>query len=207
MSEHSIKSYIAKSQVVLMEPDMDDLQAIRRLKNGDIGGLELLIAGYQAKAVRTAYLVTHDEPMAEDIVQDAFVHFYERVRHFDERRRFEPYFLRCIVNAALNAVEKEGRSTALLDEAFDLCALERVLSQALSVEAQVEFAELEGEILQALRDLSPRQRAVAVQRYYLEMSEKEMTEALKIAPGTVRWLLNAARTRLRTLLSSERSVE
>ncbi len=39
---------------------MDDLQAIRRLKNGDIGGLEILIARYQAKAVRTAYLVTHE---------------------------------------------------------------------------------------------------------------------------------------------------
>ena len=73
---------------------MDDLQAIRRLKNGDMGGLEILIACYQAKAVRTAYLVTHNEPMAEDVVQDAFVRFYERVRHFDERRPFEPYFLR-----------------------------------------------------------------------------------------------------------------
>lgn len=186
---------------------MDDLQAIRRLKSGDMGGLELLIACYQAKAVRTAYLVTHDEPMAEDVVQDTFVRFFKRVRHFDERRPFEPYFLRCVVNAALNAIEKESRSTASIDEAVDLSALEQVLSQALSVEAQVEFAELECEIHRALSALSPRQRAVAVQRYYLGMSEKEMTEALKLAPGTVRWLLNGARTRLRALLSSERSME
>jgi DNA-directed RNA polymerase specialized sigma24 family protein len=45
-----------------------------------------------------------------------------------------------------------------------------------------------------------------VQRYFLEMSEKEMAEQLEAAPGTVKWLLNAARTRLRSLLS-ERSVE
>ena len=44
---------------------MDVLQAIRLLKNGDMGGLEILIACYQAKAVRTAYLVTHDELMAK----------------------------------------------------------------------------------------------------------------------------------------------
>lgn len=186
---------------------MDDLQAIRRLKNGDLGGLELLIASYQAKAVRTAYLVTHDEPLAEDVVQDTFVRFYQRVRFFEESRPFEPYFLRCVVNAALNALEKENRSTAALDGESDLHGLEQVLSRALSVEDQVEFAELEREIHRALSALSPRQRAVAVQRYYLEMSEKEMTEALKIAPGTVRWLLNAARVRLRALLSSERSVE
>lgn len=186
---------------------MDDLQAIHRLKNGDIGGLELLIACYQAKAVRTAYLVTHDEPMAEDVVQDAFIRFYERVRHFDEHRPFEPYFLRCVVNAALNAIEKESHITSSLDHEADYAGLEKLLSRALSVEEQVEFSELTREILRTLRALSPRQRAVAVQRYYLGMSEKEMTEALEIAPGTVKWLLNAARTRLRTLLSSERSVE
>ncbi len=186
---------------------MDDLQAIRRLKNGDIGGMERLIACYQDKAVRTAYLVTHDEPMAEDVVQDAFVRFYERVRHFDERRPFEPYFLRSVVNAALNAIEKTSRSDASLDEDMNLCTFERLLSRAISVEAQVEFSELKREIVQALGALSPRQRAVAVQRYYLEMSEKEMTEALGIAPGTVKWLLNAARARLRALLNSERSVE
>jgi len=190
-----------------MEPDMDDLQAIHRLKNGDVGGLEILIARYQAKAVRTAYLVTHDEPMAEDVVQDVFVRFYERARHFDERRLFEPYFLRCVVNSALNAVEKENRSAAFPDEEIEPHALECLLAWASSVEEQVEFAQLKREIHQALGALSPRQRAVAVQRYYLEMSEKEMTEALEIAPGTVKWLLNAARARLRTLLGSQRSVE
>ncbi|RPJ52009.1 MAG: sigma-70 family RNA polymerase sigma factor [Chloroflexi bacterium] len=186
---------------------MDDLQAIRRLKNGDIGGLEILIACYQAKAVRTAYLVTHNEPLAEDVVQDAFVRFYERARLFDERRPFEPYFLRIVVNSALNALEKESRAAASLDEETDLYTFERLLARANSVEEQVEFAQMKRELHQALGKLSPRQRAVAVQRYYLEMSEKEMTEALDIAPGTVKWLLNAARARLRNLLGSERSVE
>ncbi len=43
---------------------MEDLQAIRRLKHGDLGGLECLIAQYQEKALRAAFLITHDEPMA-----------------------------------------------------------------------------------------------------------------------------------------------
>ena len=182
---------------------MDDLQAIRRLKSGDIGGLEILIARYQAKAVRTAYLVTHHEPLAEDVVQDVFVRFYERVRHFDESRAFEPYFLRSVVNAALNVIEKENHAITF-SETTDTLALEKLLARASSVEAQVEFSQLKGEILDALEQLSPRQRVVVVQRYYLEMSEKEMTEALDVAPGTVKWLLNAARGRLRALLGSER---
>ena len=46
-----------------------------------------------------------------------------------------------------------------------------------------------------------------VLRYCLEMSEKEMTEILSVAPGTVKWLLNAARGRLRALLRPERISE
>ena len=187
------------------------LQAIRRLKNGDIGGLEILIARYQARAVRTAYLVTHDEPIAEEVVQDAFIRFYERARHFDAHRAFEPYFLRMVFYGALNTLQKESRSAAPLDEEMDLSALEGLLACASArgggVEEQVELEEQKRAIHQALGALSPRQRAVAVQRYYLDMSEKEMSAALDVAPGTVKWLLNAARARLRSLLSSVRSVE
>jgi RNA polymerase sigma-70 factor (ECF subfamily) len=189
-----------------MESEMDDLQAIRRLKNGDIGGLEVLIACYQVKTVQTAYLVTQHEPMAEDVAQDAFVRFYERARYFDETRPFEPYFLRSVVNLALNAVAKEHAATRF-DEDLDAPELQALLARAVSVEAQVEYAQLKTEIARALKSLSPRQRAAVVLRYDLGMSEKEMTEALKVAPGTIKWLLNAARSRLRMLLKPERISE
>lgn len=185
---------------------MDDLQAIRRLQSGDIGGLEILIVRYQAKAVRTAYLVTHVVSIAEEVVQDAFIRFYERAHHFDEHRAFEPYFLRIVVHAALNAVERESRSTASLDDT-ELHGLEQLLACANTVEDQVEFEQLKGAIRQAIAALPPRQRAAAVQRYYLDMTEAEMSEALDVTPGTVKWLLHAARSRLRTLLSWERGEE
>ena len=52
-----------------------------------------------------------------------------------------------------------------------------------------------------MQNLSPRQRAVIVQRYFLEMSEKEMAQASGAAAGTIKWLLNAGRERLRVLLA------
>jgi RNA polymerase sigma-70 factor (ECF subfamily) len=188
---------------------MEDLLAIRRLKRGEIVGLECLIARYQAKALRTAFLITHDEPLAEDIVQDAFVRFYERARYFDEARPFEPYFLRSVLNAALNCIEREKKSRSFTDDlpGLDTSELESLLEQAVSVEEQVEFNTLKWQITDAIAKLPPRQRAVIVQRYYLEMSEKEMSQALDSPPGTIKWLLNAARDRLRSLLGSERMAE
>lgn len=186
---------------------MDDLEAIRRLKNGDIGGLEILIVRYQAKAVRTAYLVTHAEPIAEEVVQEAFIRFYKRVHHFDEQRPFEPYFLRMVMYAALNEIEKEKRSSAPLNEDTDLCGLENLLNRSSTIEEQVEFHQLKEEIHQAINALSPRQRVAAIQRYYLNMSETEMSQAMAITPGTVKWLLHAARARLCIMLGSLRRLE
>jgi RNA polymerase sigma-70 factor, ECF subfamily len=192
-----------------LEQKMDDVEAMRRLKHGDIGGLETLIARYQVRAVRTAYLVTHDEPLAEDVVQDAFVRLFQRGRNFDESRPFEPYLMRSVINCALNAIEKNSRWVPVdgCQDSEALEALESLLVRAASVEEQVEFAQLKDEISTALSCLPPRQRAVIVQRYYLEMSEKEMAETLDIAPGTIKWLLNKARTRLRRLLGSQRSAQ
>jgi RNA polymerase sigma factor (sigma-70 family) len=79
--------------------------------------------------------------------------------------------------------------------------------EAVTVEEEVEYSRLKGEIAAALAALPPRQRMVIVQRYYLGMNEKEMAETLSAPPGTIKWLLNAARQRLRTLLSAERNVE
>ncbi len=185
---------------------MPDKESIRRLKNGDIGGLETLIARYQLKAVRAAYFIVQDEPTAEDIVQDTFLHIYDCIRYFDESRPFEPYLMRSVINTAFNVARKCERSTTPGNDG-SLDGLDRLLSRADSVENQIEFTEIKSQILEAIASLPARQRAAVVQRYYLEMSEQEMAAALGAAPGTVKWLLNAARNRLRALLGAERNAK
>ena len=182
---------------------MDDLQAIQRLKDGDIGGLETLVMRHQAKAVRSAFLITHDETLAEDVVQETFVRIYHRINNFDPFRPFEPYLLRSVVNAALNIAQIARH----LSMEGDLDQVEGLLSQAASVESELEYIQLKQRIVAALAELEPRQRAVMVQRYYLEMSEKEMAIALDAPPGTVKWLLNTARAKLHDLLGSEKRAE
>jgi RNA polymerase sigma-70 factor, ECF subfamily len=183
---------------------MSDQDAIERLKRGDINGLESLIDRYQLKAVRVAYFIVQDEHAAEDIVQEVFVRLYERIRYFDSSRPFQPYLMRCVVNMAINSAQKNERFLPRQNDG-NLGKLENILAQAESVESQVELAEINQRILVAIAKLPLRERTVVVQRYYLEMSEKEMAAALEAAPGTVKWLLNAARTHLRILLTAERS--
>jgi RNA polymerase sigma-70 factor (ECF subfamily) len=187
-----------------MEKVMQDAEAICRLKRGEIDGLETLVERYQVSAVRTAYLVVQDEALAEDVAQETFLRIFQRVRFFDETRPFKPYLLRSVVNAALDTIAKLKYETEFDGESGEI---DRLMDQAMSIEAQAEAGELREQILAAIARLPPRQRAVIVQRYYLEMSEAEMALTLDAPAGTIKWLLNAGRARLQTVLGVERSAK
>ncbi len=180
---------------------MDDAAAIRCLKTGDFHGLEHLMRRYQVRALRAAFLITGDPARAEDAVQEVFFRMFRRPGSIDEGRAFEPYLMRSVVNSALNAC-RDGRRSVSLDG--NMQSLERLITQAASPESQDEYSQMRTEIMNALQELPARQRAAIVQRYYLDMSEKEMAHELEAAPGTVKWLLSSARATLRRLLNKER---
>ena len=162
-----------------------------------------LVSRYQVKAVRAAYLITRDVGLAEDVVQDSFIRAYRAIWGFNASHPFEPWFMRSVVNAAVKVMQRSARQVEVGDEA-DESLFAELVSRITSVEEQVESIEIQNEIWNAMQKLSPRQRAVIVQRYFLDMSEKEMAHESGAAVGTIKWLLNAARERLRLLLA-ERS--
>jgi RNA polymerase sigma-70 factor (ECF subfamily) len=96
------------------------------------------------------------------------------------------------------------RSTRQVEIDADEIVFANLAQRVESVESQVESIEAQDQIWAALQELSPRQRAVIVQKYFLGMSEAEMADQSDTATGTIKWLLNAARERLRELLA-ERS--
>jgi RNA polymerase sigma-70 factor (ECF subfamily) len=181
---------------------MTETEAIIRLKQGDIGGLELLVRRHQTEALRAVYLIVHDRATAEDIVQTAFIRAYERIAQFDAQRPFRPWFLRIVINDALKITTRQNRRISLdavLDEAES--ALVDFLKESRSnPDDLAEITDTRRTIWQALRKLSSPQRAAIVQRYYLGLSESEMAAAADCAPGTIKWRLYAAKERLRMLL-------
>jgi RNA polymerase sigma-70 factor (ECF subfamily) len=176
---------------------LDDLEAIQRMKRGDIGGLAALVERYQVRAVRTAFLITQDQALAEDVVQAAFLRIFRRISQFDLARPFAPYFMRAVVNAAVQASQKQQRHVSLDDGDTVFDALP---DPTPGPDSTLEAAELQHTVWQALQKLPPDQRAAIVMRYYLDFSEAEMSAALNSPPGTVKWRLHTARKQLRALL-------
>lgn len=184
-------------------PSLEETQAIARLKNGDLDGLEVLITSYQVKAVHAAYLVTGDAEMAQDVVQDAFLHAAEKITQFDESRPFGPWFLKSVINAALKAAKRRGRMVPLdpsQNEGTD--AFVNWLTDAgPRPEQMMEIKETQRVVWNALKQLSPEQRAVIILHHYLGMDAEEITNKVHRPTTTVYWWLRTARNRLRELLS------
>ncbi|MBI5960364.1 MAG: sigma-70 family RNA polymerase sigma factor [Chloroflexi bacterium] len=178
---------------------MDEQTAIRRLKHGDIDGLGDLVRHYEVQAVRAAYLITHDRALAEDVVQTTFLRIYQHIHQYDEQRPFAPWLMRSVINAAILAAQRQQRDVSL-DNAGDVTWADLLPDSAPGPENQMEQAELREAVWQALDRLSPEQRAAVVLRYFLEMSDDEMSGQLDISASTVRWRLHTARKQLRVLL-------
>jgi RNA polymerase sigma-70 factor (ECF subfamily) len=175
--------------------------AIAQLRRGDIRGLDVLMRIYQVRALRAAYVVTRDLPLAEDIVQSAFIRAYERIGQYDASRPFGPWFLRSVVNSAVRAAE--GRQRLVLlggTRAPDDADANDAVSREPDPETLMLQTETYEELWQALDRLPPAQRAAAVLRLYLELPEAETAAQLGIPTGTVKSRVNAARTRLRLML-------
>lgn len=177
---------------------MDEKEAISLLIRKDLEGLTWLIEKYQIRALRAAVLVTRDRDLAEDVVQGKFVELYRRVHTFDLNRPFAPWFLRGVVNAAIDATQPQKQELSSVD---CLVEFERLADQASLPETKLLQKELAQKVQQSLDSLSPEQRGTVVMRYYLEMSEEEIAQAAQVPKGTVKWRLHHARRRLQKILS------
>lgn len=180
----------------------EERQALRRLRQGDIRGLETLVRRYQVQAVRAAYLISQDRQLAEDVVQEAFLRVFERIDQFDLSRPFGPWFFRLVVNDTLKAVARRSREQSMDDGPEGLSLADLLADPQPGPEEAVERSDLHDQVWEALERLSPAQRAVVVQRYYLGLPEREIAWRQNRAPGTVKRHLHDARRRLRRWLSA-----
>ncbi|MCA9905904.1 MAG: RNA polymerase sigma factor, partial [Anaerolineae bacterium] len=117
----------------------------------------------------------------------------------------QPWFMRIVVNQALQAMQRARRELSLdgarstADDDVKTLA-DWLYDPAPPPDTAVEQAELKRQVRQALTALAPEERAAVVMRYYLDFSEREIAEALDRPTGTVKWRLHEARKQLRVLL-------
>ncbi len=142
----------------------------------DAAVAELFLA-HRLGLVRLAFLLVGDQETAEDVVQDAFAALQRRWSRLADHDRMLPYLRVAVVNGCRMVHRRRvvvGRFTGDRETPF------------WSAEAATLLGETRREVLVAVRALPRRQREAVVLRYYLDLSEAEISEAMGVSRGTVK---------------------
>jgi RNA polymerase sigma-70 factor (sigma-E family) len=140
--------------------------------------------------VRLGYALTGDTGHAEDLAQAAFARAYAswgRVRRAGDP---DAYVRRIVINEHRNRFRKRRVPEELRGDLADAPPGGQVAGPG------PEPGEQQA-LLDALRALGPRQRAVVVLRYWLDLSEAETAAALNCSVGTVKSQASRALATLR----------
>jgi RNA polymerase sigma factor (sigma-70 family) len=173
-----------------------------RARSGDVDAFAQLVRRHEASAIRIASLIC-GSAHAEDAAQEAFVRAFRSLHRFDTEREFRPWFIRILTNVAKNTVRSERR---YLDVTLRAPHLAPGMAEPTEDPDTVALAEQRAMVLHALMALPERDRLILACRWFEEMSEKQIADALDLKPGTVKSRLSRAMDRLREQLATTEAV-
>ena len=150
-------------------------------------GFAQFVEARRRALLRTAWLLTGDWALAEDLVQTALVRSWPRWERIWRRGDPEMYVRRVMVNTWAGWRRRRWRAEQPSGAVPDSPA-----AGDLAAEAALRVA-----VRGALGSLSDRQRAVLVLRVFDDLSEAQVAEVLGCAVGTVKSTLAHAVARLR----------
>ena len=143
--------------------------------------------------LRYATLLCGDRDEAADLVQDALVKTFGRLRNGFGVESAEAYVRRVILNTHLDG----GRRRSLWRRVAPLEYVpEEAPSDALTTDARLD---LHGE----LRKLTPRERACLVLRYYDDLRVDDIATTLGLSSGTVKRYLSDGLAKMAVALAPE----
>jgi len=156
--------------------------------------LEQLYAAHWRQLVRLSVLLVRDVATAEEIVQDAFVAVHDRWSRLRDHDRALAYLRQAVVNRSRSALRHRGVVARH-------AARETAPRDVPGAEENALAADRRGAVLDAMRELPDRQREVLALRYYLDLSEAQIADALGISRGAVKSHASRGAATLRSLLS------
>ena len=153
-------------------------------------GLDELVRTRGPALVGYAYLLCGDRREAEDLVQDALVKAFSRGRNGLRAVSIEGYVRRTMLTTYVDGFRRRKRWAAvrhLVTPDEDTGAPDTGVTERMA-------------IAQALRSLSPRERACVVLRFYDDMTVAAIADELSLSQGSVKRYLSDGVHRLEGLL-------
>jgi RNA polymerase sigma-70 factor (sigma-E family) len=153
-----------------------------------------LYAAHYRSLVGLAVLLVRDIATAEEVVQDSFVAMHHSWKRLRDTNKALAYLRRSVVNRSRSVLRRRVVADRNPPKPPpDMPSAEQGAITLLERSAVVD----------ALRELSPRQREVVVLRYYGDLSEAQIASTIGISAGAVKSHSARALSALRNALESE----
>jgi len=164
----------------------EELAELAKLcKEGERTAFDTLFAETSPWVTSIVLGILADRDLVEETVQDIYLLMWKNIHALDEPLAFLAWLKRIAVNRSLRRAETEKRKQNLTISTSDH-SLERAPSPDQDVTLRMS-------LLQALRDLPPRERAVLVVRELHGASYQELSKLFAVPVGTIRSRLNSAK--------------
>ncbi|WP_291378817.1 sigma-70 family RNA polymerase sigma factor [Demequina sp.] len=154
--------------------------------------LERLVRERGRSLVTYGFLLTGNSRDAEDLFHDAVVKTFSRGKGTVSLGEAEAYVRRAMFSAHMDA----GRRDSAWRRVFHL------LGNDETQKSGAEAVEFRTDLQEALRQLSPRERACTVLRFYDDLTAVAIARELGITEGAVRRYLSDAAVKLRGMLGN-----
>ena len=178
---------------------MEEIDLIKRARQGDQAVWITLVGEHQEAIFRLAYLILGDPDDAKDVAQETFIRAFRSLDRFEEHRPLKPWLLRIATNLSRNQRRASGRYWAALTR-FGRREIDNKRNVAEEASTQLEKSRT---LWTAVRRLRQADQEVIYLRYFLDLSVGETATALEIAPGTVKSRLHRSLRRLEAVITRD----
>jgi RNA polymerase sigma-70 factor, ECF subfamily len=184
-----------------------DALAVERTLAGDKDAYRVLVERHSRNIYRLAYRMTGNSHDAEEVVQEAFLRGYQKLKQFAGNANFGTWVYRIAANYAIDLLRQrkaedsrravppkpnsEGREVDLFSGIPDLTP---------SPERLAGSAELSTQITLALDTLSPAERTAIVMRHWDGCAIEEIASVLKSSDNATKNTVFRAVAKLRKAL-------
>ena len=170
----------SKENMYATDTLMDERELVLRLIDGDEDAFCELYAAYKNRLLYFAMKFVKSREFAEDIFQDAFTVVWQSRRFINPDASFSSYLYTIVRNRILNQIRDMANEDKLKEH-----ILSHAVDSAKETNNKILFDDLKDVLSRALEQLTPRQREVFNMSRDLQMSHKEIAEALGVSVNTV----------------------
>ena len=162
-------------------PEPSDPELVARARSGDDAALGALAKRHHAAAYRVALGFVHEDDLAQDVVQDAFLKAFRALAGFRADASFRTWLLSITANEAKGALRKKGRRReTALEEAAQVGTEESGPAHDAIVKQEASRAR------RMLEQLPEKQRLSVTLRIEDGLSFKEIGEVIGSSEGAAR---------------------